>query len=408
VRALILVPALALVGALTPLSAAAAATTCEGRLATIVGDNGRNVINGTAGNDVINAGGGNDVVNGRGGNDRICGGSGADNLHGGPGGDRLFGGADHVFVNVSGSVERVGDQLRGDTGRDRLVPGVDARTAEDISPDVISWDSSPRGVRLDLAAGATTGIDPDTFVPTGAAIEGSPYADVVVGSSSDDQVFSGAGADEVRTGDGNDYVLAGPGADLVDGGTGHDQIHGDEGRDRLFGGRGDDTVEDFGRDGDRLYGLAGDDLLSDQLFEDGQPKALYGGAGQDTLSVFSPDSGPGGAAGAGLWDMRLGRLTVSSDATPVTSETGGFERNELNSNGIAWKIQGTDGADVLETVTPGTEFDGRGGDDTFGGWFFADVFRGGPGTDRGIMRDGTDTCVSVEVLERADCENVSP
>jgi hypothetical protein len=177
----------------------------------------------------------------------------------------------------------------------------------------------------------------------------------------------------------------------------------------LFGGTGDDFLEDIGRDGDRLYGLAGDDLLVGKLFEDGQPKAFYGGAGQDTLSVFSDDFGPGGAAGTGQWDMREGRLTLSSDATPVTSETGGFERAEVNTPGIAWKVQGTESADVLEAVTtPGTEFDGHGGDDSFGGWNFADVFRGGPGTDRGIMRDGTDTCVSVEVLERADCENVSP
>ena len=50
---------------------------CDGRPATIVGNNNNNTIFGTPGNNVIHGRGGNDVIHGRGGNDRICGGQGA-------------------------------------------------------------------------------------------------------------------------------------------------------------------------------------------------------------------------------------------------------------------------------------------------------------------------------------------
>jgi Ca2+-binding RTX toxin-like protein len=51
---------------------ASAAPMCFGQAATIVGTNGRDVINGTAGPDVIVARDGRDEVHARGGNDR-CG-----------------------------------------------------------------------------------------------------------------------------------------------------------------------------------------------------------------------------------------------------------------------------------------------------------------------------------------------
>src|SRR3954452_19748391 len=84
------ITALLVIGVMSP--AEAAARTCLGHRATVVGTNRADDLHGPAGDDVIVAKGGNDTVDGRGGNDRICGGGGEDTLLGGTGIDRLSGG----------------------------------------------------------------------------------------------------------------------------------------------------------------------------------------------------------------------------------------------------------------------------------------------------------------------------
>jgi hypothetical protein len=86
---------------------------CGGRIATLVGTSGRDVLRGSRGPDVIAAGTGRDVVRGGGGADRICTGPGRDLIRGGRGRDLLRGGA--------GS-----DRLYGGAARDRC-PGAGAR-----------------------------------------------------------------------------------------------------------------------------------------------------------------------------------------------------------------------------------------------------------------------------------------
>ena len=56
---------------------------CNGREATIVGTDSRDIINGTPGDDVIASLGGHDVINGGGGDDVICGGAGIDTIRSG-------------------------------------------------------------------------------------------------------------------------------------------------------------------------------------------------------------------------------------------------------------------------------------------------------------------------------------
>jgi Tol biopolymer transport system component len=66
---------------------------CGKRRATIVGDDGPEILKGTKKADVIVGNGGNDRIKGKGGNDRLCGGRGKDRLIGGAGRkDRLIGG----------------------------------------------------------------------------------------------------------------------------------------------------------------------------------------------------------------------------------------------------------------------------------------------------------------------------
>lgn len=83
---------------------------CAGRVATIQGTAGRDVLTGTPKRDVIAGLGGRDLLRGLRGNDLVCGGKGADRLIGGPGNDRLIGGTGR-------------DRLIGGPGRDRLIGG---------------------------------------------------------------------------------------------------------------------------------------------------------------------------------------------------------------------------------------------------------------------------------------------
>ncbi len=93
-----------------PFGVAVVVPNCDGRVPTVVGDNGNNVLIGSPRADVIIGRSGADLVDGLGGNDRICGGGGNDALRGGSGNDRLDGGAG-------------ADVLIGGKGRDRCKRG---------------------------------------------------------------------------------------------------------------------------------------------------------------------------------------------------------------------------------------------------------------------------------------------
>lgn len=116
-------------------TAGAAAATCKGLDATIVGTPDDDVLEGTPGRDVIAAKGGNDVVNGKGGNDVICGGRGTDKLIGGKGNDSLRGGpGDDKLRGKAGDDKLRGqghdDALFGGSGTDHCNPGKGFATME--------------------------------------------------------------------------------------------------------------------------------------------------------------------------------------------------------------------------------------------------------------------------------------
>ena len=97
---------------------AAAATMCRGRVASIVGTEGPDVVNGTAGSDIVVTLGGNDTVYGFGGDDVICLGAGDDIAYGysgnnefvpGTGNDQVYGNNDTLndlvaFEDITGPV----------------------------------------------------------------------------------------------------------------------------------------------------------------------------------------------------------------------------------------------------------------------------------------------------------------
>jgi Ca2+-binding RTX toxin-like protein len=397
-------------------SSAPRAAACDGRAATVVGTIGADVLRGTTGPDVIAALGGNDTVLGLRGDDRLCGGLGRDRLIGGPGQDRLLGGGDWRHVTDEGSTERVGDYLSGDAGDDVLLPGRDRRAADDVIHDEISWDSSAHGVSVDTASGRARGQGRDRFDPRGAWISGSRYADHLRGSARPDLLSSGRGDDVVHGLGGNDRILTDPfgsdgGDDLALGGAGNDTISADRGEDVLRGGPGDDLIDDMGAAADRLYGGAGADRLFTQLTDvPDREQVVDGGPGtKDSVDLHTQIINPTTEPTSAVWSMSTGRLVYTSDH-PVVLIVADVERVDLSAWGTSWTISGTSGPDRLSASGSwGTVFQGRGGDDTFLGSAYDDIFRGGLGTDHSLgMGAGTDTCSSVEVIDETDCENTTP
>lgn len=92
---------------------------CQGKDATIVGSEGRDVLTGTPQADVITALGGNDkVVAGRG-NDIVCAGDGNDTVSGGAGKDKLNGEGGKDLLKGG----KAKDTLKGGSGKDTLIGG---------------------------------------------------------------------------------------------------------------------------------------------------------------------------------------------------------------------------------------------------------------------------------------------
>lgn len=398
------------------LPAHAAGATCRGVRATIVGTSSSDVIHGTRGRDVIAGLGGNDTILGRGGNDLICGGDGADHLYGGAGADRLYGERDLIQSADEDGIDRVGDTLRGGPGDDRLVAGVDRRSADNVVPDVYSWEDSARGVRIDLRTRIVRGEGVDTLAGGTFTVVGSAHGDVVQGSRRADLIETGPGPDVVRARGGDDTIVVdgrsrgtGRDADQVWGGGGDDRIIASHGQDRLFGGEGSDSIESSGSSNDVIDGGPGRDLLWAEIGHTTGPQRVDGGRGRDSLQLNTDAINRRGAASTGVWNMATGKMTFRLDHKVSLSVR--VERAVLASRGTSWTVTGTAGDDVVSAdanQTAPTHFDGRAGDDSFRGTDGDDVFDGGPGDDRSFgMFGGDDTCVSVEIIDGSDCENVS-
>ncbi len=153
---------------------------CDGRIATVVGTPGDDVLTGTNGPDVIAGLQGNDIIRGLAGDDVICGGKGNDTIIGGQGFDVLF----------------------GAQGNDTLYAADGQRESE----------------RFDTAGGRNFGgIGNDT-------IHGSTRWDRMQGGPGADRLYGYQGRDWMRGGPGNDLVNSGPGQDDARGGNGTDTV----------------------------------------------------------------------------------------------------------------------------------------------------------------------------------------
>ena len=196
---------------------------CHGRVATIVGTAGDDVLQGTPGRDVIWGGPGNDTIYGKLGNDLICGGGGDDVIHGGRGNDEVFGGqgTDRVFgdlgddkvVGGPGSYDDVSgglgidtvnggpgdyDLVHGDYGWDRMSGGPGKHDIASFATSV-SLDGTS-GVWASLRDHAARGDGHDELFEF-EDLEGSAFEDTLIGNGGPNVIKGGPGNDTLIGGD---------------------------------------------------------------------------------------------------------------------------------------------------------------------------------------------------------------
>jgi len=228
-----------------PGAAGAAAATCGGLTATVVGSTG------TPGDDVIVGTPTSETIDGQGGNDLICGGPG-DDLLGGEGNDTLIGSTNN-------------DYLDGGSGTD-TVSYVDRSSAIDAS--LVTLAALNR-----FGASSEAGADAATAAPTGGGgqinlEEFDSYYDIenITGGAGPDTLTGNFTANVLSGGPGNDTLSAAAGSDTLDGGTGVDSF---------AGGDGDDVLE--GRDGaaDATFdcGAGADEARVDTAADASAPKS---------------------------------------------------------------------------------------------------------------------------------------
>jgi Ca2+-binding RTX toxin-like protein len=361
----------------------------EGR--SLQGYDGDDTVIGGAGDDGLTGGGipwdtpadesgGNDLVLGNGGNDTLYGEAGADTLNGGAGNDSLTGdggpsaGLDvFIFDQPAGAANAdaimdfgyggVRDELHlantamsnlGATGRfsatdARFFAGAGASSGQDASDRVV-YDTSTGRLWYDAdgnGAGAAQLI---------ATLQDAPSllaTDIVVTGSG-----GGGGATE-----GDDTLVGTAGNDTLEGLSGNDSLAGLAGDDSLTGNRGTDVIS--GGDGaDTLDGAAGFDHRAFE--QDFAPDTIDGGQGDDVYYVQGDDllSDPGGhdSVYTDAWEYTLGAGLENLTYDPFQWSDG---------EGVFVEYTGNDLDNVITVeglwISSGSTLDGGDGDDTLEG-----------------------------------------
>jgi Ca2+-binding RTX toxin-like protein len=410
-----LVPAVvAAAGLAAPLavvpSAHAAAPTCAGLKATIVGNNKANDITGTDKRDVIVARGGNDTIRGIGGNDVICGGEGADAIQGGDGDDRLYGEADLLRIDQFGRVVKRGDTITGGAGNDTIDLGYDPRAASegtDVLLDGVAYVNATAPVIVDFRSSRTVpiaaeGNDTVTGYDGGIRIFGSPLGDTIKGTNSADTIYARGGDDTIFAKGGDDTVVADTagviGNDRLYGEAGDDNLSGTVGIDTFIGGSGSDTLTSTSESHQSFRGGSGVDTVAFPIpVESGFVAKGHGG--QDKLRLL-PNSNP--ALKPTIRIDQLGKSTIR-DLLPFTLEGKITGFSDVNLPARTTSIfKGSNDSEII-TADPGyrVQIYGRGGADVMTGSNEPDRLDGGKGFDIARGRGGNDTCKAAE--KRSSC-----
>ena len=412
-RARIVAPALALTlaGSLLTALPAAAAPTCFGKRATIVGTNRDPLklveLKGTPRRDVIVGLGGWDHIVGRGGDDLICAGGGDDFVMGGPGDDKIMG--QGGIEEISGGLghDRIwggrgpADALFGGRGNDRLFGGPGA--ADDLrggpgddvmnggrGRDIVVFVESPRGVHADLGTGEAAGHGNDRMISV-EELYGTFFDDVLYGDDGANTLGGGPGDDELHGLGGDDRLRSGegvePGTDLLDGG---------EGRDTAHYGLSKAPVEADLSTGQAVH-LGGDTLESiENLFGSKENDVLIGDDGNNVIEGFLGDDVMGGGGGTDTAAFTRSFELVVDLVEGTAVEYWGSDTlksfEDIIGSPYADTIIGDDGPNAIWGGSGADSLAGAGGDD---------VLLGERGDDSVDGGDGTDTC---DGETKIDCE----
>jgi serralysin len=354
---------------------------------TVMGNALGNSIVGSGAAEIIDGGGGNDTLDGAGGADTLMGGPGNDTYmvgttavtvieSTGQGTDTVMSLVDYVLgSNVENLTLTGGSAVEGfgNSGDNTIVGNalanvLDGRAGADTlsggsGDDVLLIDGQDVGIAGDA------GFD-SVFVQTGAAVT------LNMGTASIEWAQGNAGADTFNAasqtrgvyiyGQGGDDTLTGSAfGDYLDGGDGTDTLMGGDGADTLLGNGGSDIMR----------GQGGDDYL----IELGGDSAIDGGAGFDSLFVWS-DTGV---------TLDLAAASIEwVQGSVIGGDTLNGAGNTVNSYLYGWG-----GADMLT---------GGSGDDYIAGGAGDDILTGGAGNDTLIGEGGTDRYVYTATIWGSD------
>ena len=377
----------------------------------------RDTLHGGDGNDMIFGGLGNDTLMGDGGDDMLAGGPGMDTYDGGAGNDMIYvdladidgatgsainggenaadaemGDSDTVsferftdedggvnatnnnavtlgtgiYINVENAIGTdFADTITGSDEENNTIEGGEGGDALNGGEatgdsDTLSYASSDKRVRVDLAANTAVGGH-----ATNDAITANSFENVI-GTAHDD-VLTGNDEDNMLTGgDGDDELVGGAGDDTLSGGAGEDDLEGSAGDDTLEGGAGADELD------------GGDDAAT----------------GENTLSYASSDAGvavnltsASVSGGHAQGDEIAVYDDIDHDGDELTDSDG--DNNNLDDTdtdridvATFRKVTGSDHNDSITGDYRMNVLNGMGGDDTIRGQAGWDMLIGGSGADR--------------------------
>lgn len=308
-------------------------------------------------------------------------GAGEDGFAGGAQNDHVDGGPDD-------------DHLVGDDGNDTFWPGA--------GDDVVLTGAS--GVNT---VHASPGADHMDFNGSAAAVS---YRNRIAGV----QVIDDGAANDGRAGEHDNVLNAG--SLSVAGGIGDDYLTGTPGVDQLDGGAGDDAMWGLGGN-DVVYGRAGDDLANtgggfdtidvgtgnDMVLAGLQSDDVTCGSGRDRISYA--DHFTSGVVASLAGGGMVGEADVVTGCEDLVG-TGG--NDTLSGNELANVILGGGGNDSVSGLAGDDRIEGGPGKDTLDGGSgddrieakdgYADVVRGGTGTDTARLDSFIDTKVGIESI----------
>ena len=236
---------------------------------SLLGAQGRDLLEGNEGDDTLLSGGLADSVG-----NTLRGGAGKDSLFAGDGNDLLFGGSSASFGFSDADVDEANnmDTLVGGDGNDTLDGGLGADSMlGGEGNDIYTLDNKADRIvekRNEGTDAVVSSLSID-FSSFNASIENATLLGsqnlFLTANDSNNLVAGNKGSNRISGLNGNDTLLGGDGRDTLLGGEDSDSLDGGLGADSLAGGNGDDTyLVDAG--GDQVIEKAGFDTGIDHVF----------------------------------------------------------------------------------------------------------------------------------------------